>query len=453
MPVQSAFHPVTATTTDSGVAAKLGPLLASVLGTDRIGSELPVRFEFWDGTTFGSASSGDVVHIRSARALRWLMWAPNDLGLGRAFVSGDIDITGDLYAAIDAFRSRTAANQKFSPGQVAATVVAAARLGVIGRPLTPPPEEARVTRWQRHSKAHDAGAISHHYDVGNDFYRLVLGPAMTYSCARFPDGSTDLVAAQASKHDLICRKLGLHERPNPRLLDVGCGWGSMAIHAAVYHGARVVGITISDEQAKRARERVAEAGVGDLVEIRLLDYRDLRGENFDAISSVGMSEHVGSERIDEYFGILRSVLRPEGRLLNHAISSVGGSRLGKRSFTYRYVFPDGELLDVSDTCRAMQRAGFEVRDVESLREHYALTLRAWVANLEAQWDTAVALVGLPRAKVWKLYMAASAMGFEEGGLSLHQVLGVVADQVGSVAMPPTRDSWTTSGLFPGQGSS
>lgn len=215
------------------------------------------------------------------------------------------------------------------------------------------------------------------------------------------------------------------------------------MHAARHHGARVVGVTISREQADYARRRVAEAGLEDRVEIRLQDYRDLGGERFDAISSIGMFEHVGKAKTAEYFGVLRSLLGPHGRLLNHAISSVKGSRLPRRSFTYRYVFPDGELLDVADTVAAMEEAGFEVRDVESLREHYAQTLRHWVANLEAGWDRAVELVGEGRARVWRLYMAGSAVGFEDGGIAVHQVLGVVPDPSGTSGMPRTRDGWAT----------
>jgi cyclopropane-fatty-acyl-phospholipid synthase len=265
------------------------------------------------------------------------------------------------------------------------------------------------------------------------------------ACARFEEPGTTLEAAQASKHELIARKLGLHERPGQRLLDVGCGWGSLAMHAAAEHGASVVGVTISKEQADLARRRVEEAGLADQVEIRIQDYRDLGGERFDAISSVGMFEHVGKARMADYFTTLHGLLTPHGRLLNHAISSVGGSKLGTRTFVYRYVFPDGELIDVGDIVHAMQDAGFEVRDVESLREHYALTLREWVANLEAHWDEAVALVGVNRARIWRLYMAASAVGFEDGGIAIHQVLGVVPDPEGGSGMPRTRHGWTTAG--------
>ena len=287
----------------------------------------------------------------------------------------------------------------------------------------------------------DKVAVSHHYDVGNEFYALVLGPSMTYSCARFVDAGVSLEQAQAAKHELICRKLGLHEQPGARLLDVGCGWGSMAIHAATEHGARVVGITISDEQAAEARRRVEAAGVADRVEIRIQDYRRIADGPFDAISSVGMAEHVGERKMDDYFGILRSLLHPGGRMLNHAISSVGGSRLRRRGFVYRYVFPDGELLDVGNTVLSMERAGFEVRDVESLREHYATTLRNWVANLERNWDRAVDLVGEGRARVWLLYMSGSINSFDDNSVAIHQVLGVATDPTGASHMPRTRAGW------------
>jgi len=421
------------------VAHALLPLLVDLLG-----HEPAVRVVLWDGSAFGRADPVGTFTIRSRDALRHMLWAPGELGLARAHVSGTLDVEGDIVRILAALRdapARTTARlaRVRSAGRVAQAARAA---GALGRRPEPPPEEARPHGW-RHSRARDAQAISHHYDVGNEFYELVLGPAMTYSCARFPVEGMTLEQAQSDKHELICRKLGLHERSGQRLLDVGCGWGSMAIHAATHHRAEVVGITISKEQAARARERVAEAGVADRVEIRLQDYRDLGAERFDAVSSIGMFEHVGKARTAEYFGILRGLLSDHGRLLNHAISSVRGSRLPRRSFTYRYVFPDGELLDVADVCSAMESAGFEVRDVESLREHYARTLRLWVANLEADWDRAVALVGEARARVWRLYMAGSAVGFEDGGISIHQVLGVVPTPDGASGMPRTRDGWRT----------
>ena len=283
--------------------------------------------------------------------------------------------------------------------------------------------------------------VRHHYEVGNDFYAMVLGPSMTYSCARFAPGADSLEAAQDSKHDLICRKLGLTDRTGQRVLDVGCGWGSFAIHAARHYGAWVVGVTLSPAQVESARDRVAASGLERQVEIRLQDYRELRREAFDAIASIGMFEHVGSSKSAEYFGTMRRLLGPQGRLLNHAISSVGGSRIGSRSFIGRYVFPDGELLDVGRVVLAMEEAGFEVRDVESLREHYAKTLRAWVGNLQQHWEAAVAEVGVRRARVWQLYMAASANGFEDGGISVHQVLGVLSKPDGRSGMPSTRSAW------------
>lgn len=427
----------------ASAAVTVAPLVAAL-----VGDRPPVRIEFWDGSAIGpdaaDASQGTIT-VHSPDGLRRLMWSPNELGLGRAYVAGDLDADGDVVAMIEALRDATPPDLKFGLGAAKQALVAARRIGAFGRPLPPPPEEARLSGW-RHSRGRDAKAISHHYDVGNDFYRIVLGPSMTYSCARFVDQDAplddeSLTTAQTAKHDLVARKLGLAGRPGMRLLDVGCGWGSMAIHAAATYEATVVGITISREQAALARERVAAAGVSDRVEIRLQDYRELGGETFDAISSIGMAEHVGANRIDQYFAGLHRALVPTGRLLNHAISSTGGSKLGRHSFVGRYVFPDGELMDVGDTVLAMERAGFEVRDVESLREHYAKTLRVWVANLEARWDDAVAAADEARARIWRLYMAGSAVGFTDGGVNLHQVLGVVPTPAGESGVPPTRAGW------------
>jgi cyclopropane-fatty-acyl-phospholipid synthase len=428
-----------ATPSATSVAARMGPLLARLVGVSP-----SVRFVFWDGSMIGPADSEGAVVIRRSNALRHLLWAPGELGLARAFVGGDIDVEGNIIDVVEALSGHLVKGDVGNgPVNAAAAVSAALRLRAVGPPLPPPPEEIRP-HGIRHSKRRDARAISHHYDVGNDFYRIVLGEAMTYSCARFTRDDATLAEAQAAKHELICLKLGLADLSEPRLLDVGCGWASMAIHAARHHDARVVAITISAEQAGEAKRRVDEAGLSDRVDIRLQDYRDLDGEQFDAISSIGMFEHVGMAKTAEYFNTLHGLLRPEGRLLNHAISSVGGSRLGRRSFMNRYVFPDGELQDVGDTVLAMERAGFEVRDVESLREHYALTLRQWVANLEQDWDRAVELVGEGRARVWRLYMGASAIGFEDGGVNIHQILGVVPDECGRSGMPRTRDGWSTS---------
>jgi cyclopropane-fatty-acyl-phospholipid synthase len=421
----------------SEIASTMKPVVDAMLG-----AAIPLRLEFWDGSSLQPTRSVATLRFMSADAIRRLLWMPNELGLGRAYISGDVEVDGSLFDVVTAFRDSkpdglaTTSALKSLP----TALRAAKKIGALGTPLAPPPEEARLRGW-RHSARRDAAAIGHHYDVGNDFYSLVLGPVMTYSCARFTQPESTLEEAQTAKHELVCRKLGLHERAGIRLLDVGCGWGSMAIHAARHHQARVVGITISRAQAELARKRVEEAGVADRVEIRLQDYRDLAGEQFEAISSIGMSEHVGHDKVDQYFSTLRSVLGPRGRLLNHAISSVGGSKLGRTSFVGRYVFPDGELIDVGNVVLSMERAGFEVRDVESLREHYARTLRAWVSNLESHWDEAVAMVGEARAKIWRLYMAGSVIGFEDGGVAIHQVLGVATTATGDAGMPATRVDW------------
>jgi cyclopropane-fatty-acyl-phospholipid synthase len=423
--------------TTGGVAHTLRPVVDAAFG-----ASIPLDFEFWDGSKLTSADSSATMRFNSPDAIRRVLWMPNELGLSRAYVAGDLDVDGDLYGVLTLFRdSQPALVEGRTAWRVLPTVVMAAkRIGALGKPLPPPPQEAQL-RGLRHSLRRDASAVTHHYDVGNDFYRLVLGSTLTYSCARFAKPDATLDEAQTAKHDLICHKLGLPQHPGARLLDVGCGWGSMAIHAASHYDAHVIGITISRAQAELARQRVAEAGVADRVEIRLQDYRDLSGEKFDAISSIGMSEHVGHAKLATYLGTLRAVLAPQGRLLNHAISSVGGSALGPHSFVGRYVFPDGELIDVGKVVLAMEDAGFEVRDVESLREHYAKTLRCWVSNLESNWDEAVKLVGEPRAKIWRLYMAGSVVGFEDGGIAIHQVLGVVPTDSGNSGMPATRHDW------------
>ncbi len=422
--------------THKTVADELNPLLAKVFKDGP-----PVQFVFWDASSTKATSTPGTVVFRSPRALTRLIWAPNDLGMARGFISKDIDIDGDIFLILRALHSSVRDVRRFDLRRLFSELNMTVRLGAIGRPPAPPVEEIRLTGW-RHSQIRDAAAIRHHYDIGNDFYRLILGPSMTYSCARFDRENTALEEAQRSKHDLVCRKLGLHERTDTRLLDVGCGWGSMALHAAANYGAHVVAITLSASQAEEAKARVAAAGLEDQVEIRLQDYRKLNGETFDAISSIGMFEHVGSSRMEDYFCLLFRALTPRGRLLNHAISAPGGSKLRGQTFMNRYIFPDAELVDVADVVRAMERAGFEVRDVESLREHYRETLHAWVENLENSWDEAVELVGEGRARAWRLYMAASANGFSDGRFALHQVLGVVPTQSGASGMTRTRDSWT-----------
>ncbi|HUZ20053.1 MAG TPA: cyclopropane-fatty-acyl-phospholipid synthase family protein [Acidimicrobiales bacterium] len=409
-----------------------------------IGDAPPVGLRFWDGSTLGPTDGDAVLVLRSPLALRYLLWSPGELGLARAFVSGELELEGDIYAALG-LREQLGGSGGDVHVRVGGTerlrlAAATRRLGALGPPPPPPPEEVRLAGG-RHSKARDAAAISHHYDISNDFYRLVLGETMTYSCALFRSERMSLDDAQRAKYDLICRKLGL--APGMRLLDVGCGWGGMVLHAAEHYGVRAVGVTISRQQARLAAERIAAAGLTDQVEIRVQDYRDVGDGPYDAISSIGMFEHVGLDRLGEYFGALRSLMREEGRVLNHAISrppgQEGRAAFKRRSFIERYVFPDGELHEVGSVVSAMQACGLEARDVECLREHYATTLRRWVANLEANWDEALALVGPGRARVWQLYMAASALNFAANRTSIHQVLAVRARQDGASGMPPTRE--------------
>jgi cyclopropane-fatty-acyl-phospholipid synthase len=354
-------------------------------------------------------------------------------------VADDIDFQGDIFAVLEALRNDTVL-RGMQWSMLLSLWWSAFRMGAL-RPPPPPPSEESHVRGPRHSRNRDQAAITHHYDIGNEFYRIVLGPTLTYSCARFAEPHATLEEAQCAKHDLICKKLGLDQLREPRLLDVGSGWGSMAIHAAERYNARVVAVTLSPDQANEARARVRRAGLEDRVEVRLGDYRDLRGETFDAACSIGMFEHVGKRHMDDYFAILYELLATRGRMLNHAISKVGGSVMKGRKFMHRYVFPDGELIDVAEVAAAMERAGLEIRDVESLREHYSRTLHAWVGNLDAGWERASSLVGESRARVWRLYMAASANAFDASSIAVHQVLGVKADGSGGSGMPLTRRSW------------
>jgi cyclopropane-fatty-acyl-phospholipid synthase len=427
------------------VATRMEPVIRALLG-----GKPATTIRFWDGSTIGPPRSGSVIVVRSRRALRRWMWAPGELGLARAYVAGDIDVEGDVFGVLD-LRSMVAERDAGISLDLDARTLwlltrTAARLGALGPPPRRPAEEV-VLRGRRHSAARDARAVQAHYDVGNDFYRLVLGPTLTYSCAYFDDGVRDLDAAQEAKYEHICRKLGL--RPGMRLLDVGCGWGGMVLHAAREHGVEAVGITVSPSQRELAARRIEAAGLARRAQIRLCDYRGLGGETFDAISSIGMFEHVGEARLRGYAGILAGLLRPGGRLLNHGISRPPGpDPLNPRSFINRYVFPDGELHEVGRVVSVLQEAALEVRDVESLREHYARTLRCWIANLEANWDAAVRLVGAPRARIWRLYMAGCARNFEEGRTMVHQVLAVRPGATGDSGMPATRRAWYPPAAVP-----
>jgi cyclopropane-fatty-acyl-phospholipid synthase len=404
----------------------------AALVDDVLGGGLPLAVEAYDGSRTGPVDAPATIVIRSPDALRRIVTAPGELGLARAYVAGDLELQGSIWALLE-LRDRIP-DVQLEPKMMLRLVHELGGWREV-RPLPPPDEEVRL-RGRRHSRARDAAAVSHHYDVSNAFYRLVLGPSLTYSCAVWHHPDDTLEAAQANKYELICRKLDLG--PGMRLLDVGCGWGGMVMHAARHHGVHAVGVTISRQQAELAEKRVAEAGLSDQVQIRVQDYRDVSDGPYDGISSIGMFEHVGEARLAEYFDCLRRLVRPEGRLLNHGISRPARSekaRLPRRSFINRYVFPDGELHEVGRVVSITQDAGFEVRHVESLREHYALTLRRWVANLEEHWDEAVAEVGAPRARVWRLYMAASAVNFEAGRTQVHQVLSVPREPNGRSGLP------------------
>lgn len=423
-----------------------------------LGSPLPVRIRAWDGSEAGPLG-GPTLVLHNRRALRRILWKPGELGLARAWVAGDLTVDGDLFDLLDRVGGLLWERDR-APGAAPAPAAedtgpaallrdprarAAVRSLVgLARPWTapaPPPEEAARRGGPRHTKGSDRQAISHHYDVGNAFYERVLGPSMVYSCAYWTPGGS-LEDAQRDKLDLVCRKLAL--RPGDRLLDVGCGWGSMALHAAREYGAKVTGVTLSREQAAYARKRVAEEGLADLVEIRVQDYRDVKDGPYDAVSSIGMAEHVGAERYRTYARSLYGLLRPGGRLLNHQIArrpAPDEEAYRINAFIDAYVFPDGELSPLGTTVGELERAGFEVRDVEALREHYALTLRAWVARLEEHWEEAVRLTSPGRARVWRLYMAASALAFEHNRLGVNQVLAVRTGTRAASGMPLRAREW------------
>lgn len=423
----------------------------TALAEELLGEPLSVRIRAWDGSESGPPGA-PVLVLRHRRALRRLLWKPGELGLARAWVAGEIDVEGDLYALLDALASllwergddAEGARHPVRDPRVRAFARGLVRMAGPLPPPPPPAEEVRRRAGALHTRRRDKEAISHHYDVGNDFYAMVLGPSMVYSCAYWQEGST-LEEAQRDKLDLVCRKLALKE--GDRLLDVGCGWGSMAVHAAREYGARVTGVTLSTEQAAFARKRIAEEGLTDRIEIRVQDYRDVRDGPYDAISSIGMAEHVGSVRFREYADDLYALLKPGGRLLNHQIAR----RPEKDESAYRidefidtYVFPDGELAPVGRTVSTLEQAGFETRDVEAIREHYALTLRQWVANLERHWKEAVRATSPGRARVWRLYMAASALSFEHNKIGVNQILAVRPGEGGRAGMPLRSRDWTAS---------
>lgn len=403
------------------------------------------RFEAYDGSTTGPADSSITVRLLNERGLSYLMTHPGDLGFARAYVAGDLEVDGvhpgDPYELMSLIQSQLS----FRVPPAAELVKIVRSLGASHLKPPPPPPEEHLPKWRRvlegmrHSKTRDAEAIHHHYDVSNRFYELVLGPSMAYTCAVFPTSDATLEEAQAEKFDLVCRKLALS--PGQRLLDLGCGWGGMVIHAAKHYGVKALGVTLSEQQAQWAQRAIKEAGLEHLAEVRFQDYRDVVETDFDAISSIGLTEHIGVRNYAAYFTFIRDHLAVGGRLLNHCITRKDNiSPASAGAFIDRYVFPDGELTGVGRIVSAVQDVGLEVRHTENIREHYARTLEGWNANLERNWDEALGEVSLGTAKVWGIYMAGSRIAFERDEIELHHVLAVRTDEHGGAGFP-LRPDW------------
>ncbi len=379
--------------------------------------ERPFTVEFWDGTTAPSTTGeGPTFSVRSPRAAAHALLAPGQLGLGRAYVSGELEVDDidAVIALLDGWQPPA-----LDGADKRALLLAAVRAAGVTKPPPRPAAELRPSG-RRHSKERDARAVRHHYDVSNEFFELFLGPTMVYSCAIFSRGAKTLEEAQEEKLETVARKLEL--KPGDRVLDVGCGWGGFPLWAATKHGASVVGITLSPPQAERARQRAEAAGVADKVEIRVMDYRDIAttGEKFDAIASIGMVEHVGSANIEVYAQTLASVLEPGGRLLNHGITRLRHTDAEAGAFSERYVFPDAAPLHLSRNLLALERAGFVVHHVEDFGLDYAETLRHWYTNLDDNLEKATRLAGPERIRVWRLYLRAARNGFLSGFTNIYQ---------------------------------
>ena len=421
--------------TGTGVARQLVDAVAPLFG-----GSLPLRLRAWDGSEAGPEGA-PVVVVRDPVALRRLLFRPGELGLAQAYVTGEIDVEGDL---LDGFRRvwRSAredgASPRLSPAVVSRALLTALRLGAAGLPPAPPASQARL-RGRLHSARRDRAAISHHYDLSNDFYSLILDPQMAYSCGYFTGEAESYTVedAQRDKLDLVARKLGLPDAtPGHRHLDIGCGWGSMSLHLAQEYGVRVVGVTIAAEQKAFIDRRVAERGLADLVEIRLQDYRDVVDGPFDTITSIEMGEHVGEQNYPVFAAGIHGLLRDGGRALVQQMSRT--TRPGGGPFIEAFIAPDMHMRPVGETVGLLERAGLEVRDVHALREHYVRTVDAWYATFEANWDRAVALVGEEVARVWRLYLVGGALAFEEGRMGVDQILMVRPAGDGRSGLPWVR---------------
>jgi cyclopropane-fatty-acyl-phospholipid synthase len=379
--------------------------------------ERPFRVVLWDGSELPPTSDNGVptFSARSPQALAHVLRAPGELGLGRAYVTGalEVDDLDNVIKLLDSWEAPTIDRRT-----KARLALAAVRATGAVRPPGPPPSELKP-KGRFHSIARDSRAVRHHYDVPPEFFRLFLGPTMTYSCAIFSRGAGSLEEAQETKLELVCQKLQL--KRGQHVLDVGCGWGSFAIHAAQRHGVHVTGITLSPPQAETARQRAEEAGVADRTDFRVVDYRELAGESFDAVASIGMVEHVGAEQMDEYARRLRGALRPAAPLLNHGIANLRQQDPKPGDFSARYVFPDGAPQPLSRVLVALERAGLETHHIEEFRDDYAETLRHWARRLDENIDEAVRLAGSERVRVWRLYLRAARNGFETGFTSIYQV--------------------------------
>jgi cyclopropane-fatty-acyl-phospholipid synthase len=422
--------------------------------TQLLDGPLPLRVSAYDGSAAGPEDAPYGIEVKNERGLSYLMTAPGDLGLGRAYVAGDLVVTGthpgDPYEALKALQK----GLRFHMPSPAEAVKLATGLGISHlKPPAPPPQE-HLPRWRRyaeglrHSRKRDSEAIHHHYDVSNAFYEHVLGPSMTYTCAVFPDGDATLEQAQYYKYDLVAKKLDL--KPGMRLLDVGCGWGGMVRHAAQHYGVKALGVTLSREQATWAQEKIKEQGLDDLTEVRHSDYREVTEGGFDAVSSIGLTEHIGVRNYPAYFSFLRDRLRPRGRLLNHCITRPHNRHQETGAFIDRYVFPDGELTGSGRIITEVQNVGLEVMHEENFRLHYARTLAGWCHNLQTHWDECVAEVGEGTARVWGLYMAGSRLAFERNEIQLHHVLGVRTDEEGNPDYP-WRPAFPMEATYPSAG--
>lgn len=427
-------HTTSAAPADGGVAARLAAVVEPLFG-----GALPVRLRAWDGSEAGPHDA-PVAVLRSPDALRRIVFRPGELGLAQAYVTGELDVEGDL---LDGFRRvwararETGSTGRLTPAVVAGGLRTAKDLGVLGRPPAPPASQARL-RGRLHTRLRDRQAISHHYDLSNDFYSLILDPHMAYSCGYWTsdDPAYTVQDAQRDKLDLVCRKLGLQE--GDRFLDVGCGWGSLSLYAAEHFGARVTGVTLSKEQRAFVLERVREKGLGDRIEIRLQDYRDVPDDPFDAVASIEMGEHVGDGNYPTYAATLHRLVKPHGRVLVQQMSR--RTRPGGGPFIESYIAPDMSMRPVGRTVDLLEDAGLEVRDVHALREHYVRTVHAWYDTFEANWDAVVDMVGEEVARVWRLYLVGGALAFEEGRMGVDQILMVRRADDGTSGLPWVR-SW------------